>query len=330
MITSAAAISENATNPTPTVSVIVPTYNTSGFISEALDSAFAQTFRDFEIIVVNDGSPDTEELEQAIAPYLQSIRYIKQDNRGLAAARNTGIRHARGEYLAFLDSDDRWRPDFLASQMKLFEEVPSPDMVYSDAEYFGDSRLAGKKYMEICPSNGPVTIESMITEKCQIFGSCVSRKRVVVEAGFFDEDFRCCEDYDLWLRVLYRGGRITYQRKVLVMYRCRQDSLSQDALRMLGTLMEIYKKADQTMELSEGTRAILKRQLTKTEAEFDLESGRSFLFAGEFQRARNSLTKANLFLRRRKLTAAILGLQFAPEWTRLAARTWRSSILNRR
>lgn len=319
-------VPDPSTCSTPMVSVIVPAYNTTAFICEALDSAFAQTYRNFEVIVVNDGSPDTEAMERAIAPYRHRIQYFKQDNRGLAGARNTGIRHARGEYLAFLDSDDRWLPDFLASQLKLFEEVPSPDMVYSDAEYFGDSPLAGKRYMQVCPSDGCVSMESLITETCQIFGSCVSRKQVVIDAGFFDEDFRCGEDYDLWLRVLYRGGRIAYHRKVLTLYRCRQDSLSRDTLKMLQTLMRIYKKADESMELPECTRAVLKRQFQKTQAEFDLESGRKFLFAGEFERAKTSLTKANLFLRRAKLTAALLGLRLAPEWTRLAAITWREAL----
>lgn len=319
-----------STHSTPMVSVIVPAYNTAVFICEALDSAFAQTYRNFEVIVVNDGSPDTPELERAIAPYRNRIQYIQQENRGLAAARNTGIRQAQGEYLAFLDSDDCWLPDFLSSQMKFFEEVPPPDMVYSDARYFGDSSLTGKTYMQVCPSRGPVTMESMISEECQIFGSCVARTRAVVEAGLFDESFRCGEDYDLWLRVLYCGGRIGYQKKVLALYRCRADSLSRNTLKMLQTLMQIYKKAEETMVLPERTRALLQKQRKQTQAQIDLESGRNFLFAGEFEQAKISLTKANLFFRRAKLRAAILGLKFAPEWARSAANTWRKALLERR
>src|SRR5712692_10570574 len=140
---------------TPMVSVIIPAYITATCVGEALDSVFAQTSSDFEVIVINDGSPDVDKMEQAITPYRERILYLKQQNRGLAGARNTGIRHARGKYLAFLDSDDCWLPEYLASQMKLFEETPSLDAVYSDAQHFGNSALAGKTYMQTCPSNGP-------------------------------------------------------------------------------------------------------------------------------------------------------------------------------
>lgn len=114
------------------VSVVIPVYNCVEYTPAALDSVFAQTFTNFEVVLVNDGSPDTEMLEHLIAPYQDRIVYLKQENRGLSAARNTGIRAARGKYLAFLDSDDCWPPEYLAAQMKLFEETPSPDLVYSD------------------------------------------------------------------------------------------------------------------------------------------------------------------------------------------------------
>jgi glycosyltransferase involved in cell wall biosynthesis len=114
------------------VSVVIPVYNCVEYTTAALDSVFAQTFTNFEVVLVNDGSPDTEMLEHLIAPYQDRIVYLKQENRGLSAARNTGIRAARGKYLAFLDSDDCWPPEYLAAQMKLFEETPSPDLVYSD------------------------------------------------------------------------------------------------------------------------------------------------------------------------------------------------------
>src|SRR5260221_785574 len=92
----------------PTVSVVIPAYNVARYISETLESVFAQTFTDYEVIVVNDGSPDTEDFEQAIAPYLNRILYLKQENLGASVARNTGLQAARGEFIAFLDADDLW------------------------------------------------------------------------------------------------------------------------------------------------------------------------------------------------------------------------------
>src|SRR5690348_6033557 len=91
---------------TPLVSVVIPAYNAAAYLPATLDSVLVQSFSNYEIVVVNDGSPDTPELEKALQPYFRKLRYIKQENRGPSSARNTGIRAARGKYVAFLDSDD--------------------------------------------------------------------------------------------------------------------------------------------------------------------------------------------------------------------------------
>src|SRR5262245_33293054 len=124
----------------PAVSVIIPAYNAANYISETLDSVLAQTFQDWEIIVVNDGSPDTEELEHVLGRYQEQISYRKQENRGPGSARNEGMRHARGKYLAFLDSDDLWLPDFLSEVVQFLEEHPSISMACADCVYFGDAK----------------------------------------------------------------------------------------------------------------------------------------------------------------------------------------------
>src|SRR5215210_7974852 len=105
----------------PTVSVIIPAYNAAKYIGQALNSVFDQTFRSHESIVINDGSPDTVELERELEAYGANIQYIKQGNRGAAAARNAGLLSARGEYVAFLDADDRWRPNFLKEQIEFLK-----------------------------------------------------------------------------------------------------------------------------------------------------------------------------------------------------------------
>ena len=114
----------------PLVSVIIPAYNVAKFIGEALNSAFAQSFKDYEVIVVNDGSPDTPELERTLAPYLPRIVYLKQENRGVSAARNAGINAARGSLIAFLDGDDVWLPHYLEVQVKRIQADPSIDVLY--------------------------------------------------------------------------------------------------------------------------------------------------------------------------------------------------------
>jgi glycosyltransferase involved in cell wall biosynthesis len=109
---------ERFSSDTPAISVVIPAYKVAPFIDETLKSVFAQTFTDYEVIVVNDGSPDTEEFERAIKPYLDRIRYLKQENCGASVARNSGLLSARGEFVAFLDADDLWLPTYLEAQMK--------------------------------------------------------------------------------------------------------------------------------------------------------------------------------------------------------------------
>src|SRR5262245_21206862 len=122
---------------TPTVSVIIPAYNAAKYIGEALDSVLNQTYASNELIVINDGSPDTDELERELQKY-PIIRYIKQENRGSAAARNARLRCARGEFVAFLDADDKWLPNFLEEQLELFRSS-NVDFVFADALLFGES-----------------------------------------------------------------------------------------------------------------------------------------------------------------------------------------------
>src|SRR4030088_1787091 len=136
----------------PRVSIIIPSYKTADLIAACLDSVFAQTFQDFEAIVVNDGSPDTPELEKVLQPYLDRIVYIKQVNKRAAGARNTAIARARGEFLAVLDSDDTWLPMHLESQMKQFDADPTLCLVYSNAVFTGNPARE-VEFMQRCPSS---------------------------------------------------------------------------------------------------------------------------------------------------------------------------------
>ena len=124
------------TTQPPLVSVVIPAYQAARWIAEALDLVLAQTFHDYEIIVVNDGSPDTVDLERVLQRYRERIIYLCQENRGLAGARNTGIRAASGRYIAPLDADDLWEPEFLAEQVAMLEADPALDMVYADGTGF--------------------------------------------------------------------------------------------------------------------------------------------------------------------------------------------------
>ena len=297
----------------PLVSVIVPAYNAAAYIGGALESVFAQTFTDYEVIVVNDGSPDTGELERALAPYEGRVVYVRQENRGPSGARNTAIRAARGRYVALLDSDDAWLPTYLAEQVGVLEADPLLDLVYADAELFGDSVLAGQTFMEGAPSRGPVTFESLLRYESQIITSgTVARKQALVDAGLFDEAFVRCEDFDLWLRLAHRGGRISYQRRVLARHRAHAASLAADAVRMVEAQIKVLEKALRLLPLTAARRELVERQLKNCAAQIDLERGKRHFAAGEYGPAAEALQRANDFYRSRKLRLVLWAMRAAP------------------
>jgi hypothetical protein len=311
-------------NPAPLVSVIMPAYNVASFIGEALDSVFAQTYRNFEVIVVNDGSPDSNVLECVLKSYLERIVYIEQVNRGAAGARNTGIRHARGGFLAFLDSDDSWTPEYLASQMGALENNPSLDVVYSDAFYYSDSQSPGKRFMDACPSQGPVTLESLVLEQCHVCVSCtVARKQTIFDAGLFDEDLPRCDDFDMWLRVAYQGRQISYHRRPLGWVRPgRPGSLGESERKTHEADLQILSKLEKYPAMRPSALAAIAKGIALQRARIDLEDTKLNLSMGAFQQARSSLIKANTFFQSPKLQLIILGLRLAPRRTAVGGRIW--------
>lgn len=298
------------------VSVVVPAYDCAAFIGETLDSVLAQTHTAFEVVVVNDGSPDTPELERSLAPYLARrdgrVRYFEQENRGAGAARNRGILEARGEFVAFLDGDDLWLPTYLAEQLRHLE-AEGLDLAYTDALLFGDSPLAGRTYMETSPSEGPVNFVSLIRSDCNVITSgVVARRAAVLDAGLFDETLRNAQDFELWARLARRGARMGYQRKVLVRYRCRDGSLSGDAENRLAREWRVTRHIADTYDLTERERAEVERMLARQQAAIDFERGKSLLREGHFVEARAALTAARRVFPGWKLTAALLMLRVAP------------------
>jgi glycosyltransferase involved in cell wall biosynthesis len=289
----------------------VPAYNTAPFISDTLASVLAQTFTDFEIIVVNDGSPDTPELERELTPFRDRIRYIVQDNRGLSAARNTGIGIAAGRYIALLDSDDTWEPEYLRRQLEVLER-DRLDIVYANATTFGDPLRAGRRFMDVHPSTGDVTFESLVSQRCNVMVSVLARREALVDAGLFDESLRSSEDFDMWLRVLHGGWRIGYHRRPLVRSRLRPESLSANAIWMCQHIVRVLDKAAHTMALTPEQAALVADRRAYFTALLRLHEGKRAFFAGDHRQALQALSEANARLRRIKLAAAILLLRIMP------------------
>ena len=297
------------TNPGPKVSVIIPSYKTAGLIAACLDSVFAQTYSDFEAIVVNDGSPDTPELEKVLQPYIDRIVYIKQENKRAAGARNNAIRNARGEFVAFLDSDDTWMPDHLSSQMQLVAEVPSLDLVYCDGILVLDGAQECR-FTEKCPSAGHATFDALIVERCQIpISTVVARKRTLVDAGLFDEKLARCDDYDMWVRAAFSGAKIGYSRRLGARFFVgRPGSLSQSNARMIEGYWEILEKFKRTLPLKDADRDVVEKRSAQIRAAYLLEEGKCKLEERQFDQGRQLISQANDYFRKPSLSAAVFGL----------------------
>lgn len=304
----------------PQVSVIMPSYNTAHLIAASLDSVLHQTFSDFEIIVVNDGSPDTKDLEIVLKPYQSRIVYVQQENKRAAGARNTAIAEARGEFLAFLDSDDTWLPDHLALQMQLFKEDPALDLVYSNCLLVGDPRHPDE-FMSRCPSQGPATFLTLVVEQCQIpISTVVARKTALARAGFFDENLARCDDYDMWVRAAFHGAKIGYTRRVQArLADGRPGSLGTSSARMTEAYWKILQKLDRTLPLTDNDRDVVRKRSNEVRGMYLLEEGKLNLRQGQFAEAKSLFSEANSYLRRRKVSLVLFGLSISPTATKCLA-----------
>lgn len=298
----------------PAASVIIPAYRTTPYIAQALDSVLAQSFRDFEIIVINDGSPDTPELERVLEPYMSHITYIKQVNRGLAHARNTGIAKARAPLIALLDSDDFWAPDYLATQIAILDANREADAVYSNAMIFGNHPSAGGTYMEhVLPSEGEVSFASLVSGKCNIVGPATMFRRDSAErVGFYDPEIRCAEDFDLWLRLVKSGGRIVYHRRPVYHHRTRADSLSMQPISMCESVLGILERSKERFQLTVEEHAAVKEAQRRVTAEMSLNKGKLAFFGGDVDTAIRNIGAANDYFRRLKLRVVLMLMKIAP------------------
>lgn len=293
------------------MSVIIPAYNAAPYIRETLDSVFAQTYPFFEVIVINDGSPDTPTLEEVLQPYLSRILYIKQENRGLSGARNTGLRAATGSMVALLDADDIWMPDYLKEQTGFLREHPEFDLVYCNARFFGESIYDGKEYMEVCPSAGEATSTAIISRRCHVFVSVTARAEVLKSLGF-DESLRSCEDFDCWLRLTAAGHKIGYQRKILVRYRKHAASLSANPTRMADYNIRVLTNALALWpQESEESKLLTQAKAIKT-AELETIRGKLALRNQDIPAAITHLKAANRYYQSQKISGVIFLLGLMP------------------
>ncbi|MFA6320559.1 MAG: glycosyltransferase [Candidatus Omnitrophota bacterium] len=232
------------------ISVIIPAYNSAKYLAEALDSVSAQTYPVFETIVVDDGS--TDNTADIIKKY--PVVCVSQKNKGPAAARNAGLKIAKGDYIAFLDSDDMWSSDKTEKQMRLFND-PSCVMVYSDMSHSKDGVLIYKSYLKEkrygYVGSGRV-YEDLLKENFIFTPTVIVKKDVFRKVGYFDENYKVCEDYKMWLGIA-RANSIGFLDEPLVMRRRHGGNITGDKFLYISSGIKLFN------ELLESGNACTKR-----------------------------------------------------------------------
>jgi len=214
----------------PMLSVVIPAYNVAAYIEAAVESALDQTFRDLEVIVVDDGCTDeTPVVLAALAERRRDsrLRIVRQANGGLANARNAGIRESRGTFIGFLDSDDLWRPAKAEKHLAVMQQDPSIGITFSHSAYLTeDGRPTGT--ILLAGKSSP-TLHDMIRRNHVGNGSTPIVRRDCFEAvGVFHDELRSCEDYEMWCRIARSQFRAVLLPEPLTLYRLRTTSLSFD------------------------------------------------------------------------------------------------------
>ena len=295
----------------PAISVIIPAYGVAKYIAEAIDSVLAQSFQQFEIVVVNDGSPDTASMDIAMAPYLADsrIRYISQENQGVSAARNNGIRAAKAPLIAVLDGDDTLRPDALETWLEIMRRNNQAGMAYGNAVFFGGTALDGQDWMTHFPSCGSsVTYEDLITRRANSFGCSMFRRAVLLEIGLYDESVPKAEDYDLALRIAKSGAAIENTKKVIYNYRLRPESLTH-SVDIRVWRIRVLEKHRNRPDLKPSEAAAIAGELRYQHAALALEDSKIALRSGDYALARAKFREANpggISIRRIFISAALL------------------------
>jgi glycosyltransferase involved in cell wall biosynthesis len=253
----------------PTFSVVVAAYNAARTLPASIRSVLAQTRDDFEILVVDDGS--TDGTARAVAGIQDDrIVYIRQENRGPAAARNAGIQRASGEFVSVLDSDDLWLPTYLETMDCALRAVPEAGLAYTDAWRLDDvtRRIHRRTIMSQQrpprrPPDDPELLLAALLERNFVYISATVRRSVLDAVGWF-KTFTRTENYELWLRIAASGTRFVNAGKVLAVYRDRPGSRIDDPIAMRRGLAEVYEHVLATYALSETTHMVAERRLLET------------------------------------------------------------------
>jgi glycosyltransferase involved in cell wall biosynthesis len=283
----------------PDVSVIIPTYNNAAFLSDAIDSILSQSYRDFEIIVVDDGSTDST--GEILSRYAEKILAIRQENQGPAAARNRGIALAHGKYLSFLDADDLYLPDKLKIQTEFLDAQAKIDLVYSDGWRFRATALSREAALTLSKTGEVQALclepqryaDHLIPRNLFPIHASLVRRCCVMDVGGFDETLTACEDWDLWYRIAERHS-LAFLDARLVKYRVTPGSNSTDLLRNLREARKVFLKIGLSERFQTAPTPILQ--------DYYYQLGLTELALENAPAARSAFRKALTYVPRNQLT----------------------------
>jgi glycosyltransferase involved in cell wall biosynthesis len=253
----------------PRVDVIIPAYNAAKFLPQAIDSVAAQTFEDWRIVLVDDGS--TDNTAEIVAPYAErlgpKLKYIQQANAGLPAARNTAIRNSSAELLALLDADDIWLPERLAESVKVFENRPQVGLAYGfNSRIDADGAVIDTFTRRSKHAEGKIAryiYMRLVQLPCP---TITFRRAAVDEVGMFDETLRATEDRDLWVRIAMKY-EVALVPKVIALYRTSPNAMTTDPERMLKAQRQFIEKHYGTPGFGAWERRVALGQIYRQRAE---------------------------------------------------------------
>ncbi|MDB6025595.1 MAG: glycosyltransferase family protein [Verrucomicrobiales bacterium] len=226
----------------PGVSVTISAYNYAKFLPEAIESVLAQDYPEFELIVVDDGS--TDNTSEVVARYGEKVRYVHQKNAGLSAARNTGIKTARYDFISFLDADDHFQPTMLRKIMEAFVKLSRDFAVVACGTSYMDitGRDLETKSLERKSTPEELTCRDFILKNCCSADAVVVRKSAFAECGDYDTTLRSSEDRDMWIRISARKRFYVIPERLLRVRR-HPNSMSKHADRMKNNARRVILKA---------------------------------------------------------------------------------------
>jgi glycosyltransferase involved in cell wall biosynthesis len=294
----------------------MPAFNAAAYIDDAISSAVRQTFRDFELLIVDDGSTDTtREVIQGWIDRDARVTLVAQPNRGISAARNAALKRCRGRYVALLDSDDAWDDGFLAAHLALLDAAPEIAIVTSNVRYAGGVH-DGETMWPVERGRRRLELSDLLADEGSVCIMSVFRRDVYDTIGGFDVSFPTNEDYHFWLRAARAGFAIVQAPEPLGRYRRRPDSVSANQAHMLTGIIRVLSEARDWCIGREPETAIIASQLARFERDLLLLRGKLALMSGEFGRAHSAFATAARLNGTARLRAATLMSRWAPRLLR--------------